>query len=114
MASKRMKRIKVKTRKHAKEVKSGGRQLVTPSRAETSSALQLLGLALAVVALYTVLQNAAAASGVLGAIGRALAWLGSPDTSIPYQPMTPGEIARDKATNQSDSNQTGSPLMTFV
>lgn len=52
--------------------------------AGVASGIQLLGLTLVVVALYTVLVNSDHLAGVLGGIGRALRWLSDPTASIPY------------------------------
>ncbi|MFA5711817.1 MAG: hypothetical protein WDA30_24950 [Mycolicibacterium sp.] len=76
--------------RQARRARPGARQLTNPSRAEVSSGIQLVGLTLAVIALYLVLQNATGVSGALGGLARGIAWLSSPSTSIPYyRPSSP-------------------------
>lgn len=69
----------------AKTARKVARELQAPVRAQFTSGLRLIGLALAVTALYAILSNAAAFGGVLGGIGKAFDWLGS-TRGVPHKP----------------------------
>lgn len=69
-------------------VRSAARQLAAPVRRQVTSGAYALGLTLAVIALYTLLENAGAVSGLLGAVTRGFQWFASPDRSIPYAPRS--------------------------
>lgn len=78
-----------KRRKGApRPVRKAVQQLERPVEAQIVSGLKVIGLALGVVALYHALQVAEeapdAVAGALQAPARALAWLSSPERSIPY------------------------------
>jgi hypothetical protein len=62
----------------SKSVRQAARTLQAPAREQFTSGLRLLGMALALTALYAVLTNASAFSGVLGGLGKAVEWLGAP------------------------------------
>lgn len=62
----------------ARSLRAAARQLQAPVRAQMTSGLRLVGLMLALVALYAVLTNAAAFGGALGGAARALEWLRAP------------------------------------
>jgi hypothetical protein len=64
------------------------RQLQAPAEQQLASGMRVIGMTLAVTALYLVLTNAAPFAGVLGGFGRGLAWLSDPTRSIPYAPGT--------------------------
>ncbi|MGH9042672.1 MAG: hypothetical protein ACRDZ3_20850 [Acidimicrobiia bacterium] len=64
-------------RRGSPAARRAARQLQAPIQAQVTSGLRILGLTLAVVALYSVLNNAGAVSGVLGGFARAVDWLGS-------------------------------------
>jgi len=64
----------------ARSARTAVRQLQAPVRAQVTSGLRILGITLAIVALYNVLTapGPQAISGVLGGFTRALHWLSSP------------------------------------
>ena len=53
---------------------------------QTTNALGVLGLAMAIALLYNFLSNADKVEGFLGGIARAVQWIDDPTKSIPYGP----------------------------
>jgi biopolymer transport protein ExbB/TolQ len=84
-------------REHAKKRRPAGharrvarrsvRQVTAPARAQVTSGMRVIGLTLAVTALYLVLtteEQRPVLSPALNGLGNAFAWLAAPDRSIPY------------------------------
>lgn len=83
-------------------VRRGARQLVNPIRSQLASGTYTLGLVLAVIALYWLLENAGAIGGLLGGLAKALDWVASPARTIPNTGQTaakpPGSDAQHPIT----------------
>lgn len=65
--------------------RSALRTLEAPVRSQITSGMRILSMTLLIVALYAVLNSAAAFSGALGALGRGLEWLRAPDREFPMR-----------------------------
>jgi len=72
-------------RRPPQSLRTARRQLASPVRAQLTGGFQLLGMALGLVALYDILTNAPAVSGVLGGFSRGLSWLAAPDRTVPVR-----------------------------
>lgn len=66
-------------------LKTAVRQLQPTAAAQVSSGTQMFFLSLVVVVLYVLVTNVAPLTGFLAGVGRAVEWLGSPTSSIPYK-----------------------------
>lgn len=61
------------------------RPVVAPLAAQAGQGFRFLGLSLATVVLYVVLQNAGYVEGFLGGLSKGLRWLADPNASIRYR-----------------------------
>lgn len=73
-------------RRAPQSLRTASRQLAGPVRTQITGGLQLTGMALGLVALYAILTNAPAFTGVLDGLSRGLRWLAAPDRTIPSRP----------------------------
>jgi hypothetical protein len=79
------KRSRSSSRRRSSRTSRTVRQLGRPVASATANAVGVVGAAIAIAALYNALNNADAIGGFLGGIGRGIAWLDDPNTSIPYR-----------------------------